>query len=147
VVSNEIVPSAQNIFNNAPWATVTADITVSGGSSAAVVTAGSTSTQTSSNTATVNLSPVTAATDTENHWIGGPATVASLDAANLPSFEPILAGGSSGFDHDPHLPASLGLFVNYMASAFADTGAGLMGPPIEDPARATTPPLLTTSHG
>jgi hypothetical protein len=147
VVSNEIVPSAQNIFNNAPWATVTADITVSGGSSAAVVTASSTSNPTSSNTASVNLSPVTAATDTENHWIGAPSTVASLDAANLPSFEPIFGGASSGSDPDPHSPASLGLFVNYMASAFADRGAGLMGAPMEDPATATTPQLLTTSRG
>jgi hypothetical protein len=36
VVSNEIVPSAQSIFNNAPWGTVTADITLSPGTSAAV---------------------------------------------------------------------------------------------------------------
>lgn len=148
VVSNEIVPSAQSIFNNAPWATVTADITLSGGSSAAVVTASSTSTPTSSNTASVNLSPLTAATYTENHWIGGPATVASHDAANLPSFGPILGGGSSGFDRDPHSPASLGLLVEYMASAFAGGSVGLMGTPMgDDPATATTPQLLTTSHG
>jgi hypothetical protein len=147
VVSNEIVPSAQNFFNNAPWATVTANITLSGGSSAAVVTASSTSTPTSSNTASVNLSPLTAATGTENHWIGGPATVASLDAANLPSFEPILGGGSSGFGCDPHSPANLGLLVDYMASAFADRGVGLMGAPMGDPATAATPHLLTTSHG
>jgi hypothetical protein len=147
VVSNEVVPSAQNLFNNAPWATVTADITVSGGSSAAVVTASLTSTATSSNTASANLSPLTAATDTEHHWIGGPATVASLDAANLPSFGPVLGGGSSGFDGDPHSPASLGLLVDYMASAFADRSVGLMGTPIgNDPATATTPHLLTTPH-
>jgi hypothetical protein len=126
---------------------VTADITVSGGSSAAVVTASLTSTATSSNTASANLSQLTAATDTENHWIGGPATVASFDAANLPSFGPVLGGGSSGFDGDPHSPARLGLLVAYMASAFADRSVGLMGAPIgDDPATATTPPLLTTPH-
>ena len=127
----------------------------------------------------MNLSPLTAAADAENHWIGGPATVASLDAANLPSFGPILGGssgfdhdphspvtlglpatvaslcaasfgpilaGSSGFDRDPHSPATLGLFVDYMASAFADRNIGLMVTPMEDPAIATTPQLLTTSH-
>ena len=132
VVSNEIVPSARSIFNNAPWATVTADITVSGGSSAAVVTASSTSTPTSSNTTSVNLSPVTAA---------------SLDAANLPSFAPILGTGSSGFDPDPHSPASPGLFVDYMASAFAGSSVGFTGAPIEDPTAARPPQLLATSHG
>jgi len=147
VVSNEIVPSAQSIFNNAPWATVTADITLSGGSSAAVVTASSTSIPISSNTASLNLSQLTAATDTENHWIDGPATVASFDAANLPSFGPILGGGSSGFDGDPHSPASLGLLVEYMASAFVDRSVGLMGAPMGDPATATTPQLLTAPHG
>jgi hypothetical protein len=125
---------------------VTADITVSGGSPAAVVTASSTSTPTSSNTASANLSPLTAATGTEHHWLGGPATVASLDAANLPSFGPVLGGGSSGFDGDPHSSASLGLLVDYMASAFADRSVGLMGAPMGDPATATTPPLLTTPH-
>jgi hypothetical protein len=146
VVSNEIVPSAQSLFNNAPWATVTADITLPGGSSAAVVTASSTSTSTSSNTASANLSPLTTATDTKNHRIGGAATVASLDAANLTSLEPIL-GGSSGVGRDPHSPANLGLLVDYMASAFADRGVGLMGTPNGDPATATTPQLLTSSHG
>jgi hypothetical protein len=148
VVSNEIVPSAQSSSNNAPWATVTADITLPGGSPAAVVTASSTSTSTSSNTASVNLSPLTAATGTEkNHWIGGPATVASLDAANLTSLAPILGGGSSGNGRDAHSPANLGPLLDYMASAFADRSVGLMGAPMGDPATAATQHLLTTSHG
>jgi hypothetical protein len=126
---------------------VTADITLPGGSSAAVVTASSTSTSTSSNTASVDLSPLTAATGTGNHWIGGPATVASLGAANLTSLEPILGGGSSGLGRDPHSPANLGLLVDYMASAFADRSVGLMGTPNGDPATAATPQLLATSHG
>ena len=147
VVSNEIVPSAQSISNNAPWATVTADVTLSGGSSPAVVTASSTSTPTSSSTASVNHSPLTAATDTENHWFHVPATVASLDAAILPSFGPILEGGSSGFDRDAHSRGSLALFVNCMASAFVDRSIGFMGSPMEDPARATTPQFLTKPHG
>jgi len=147
VVSNEIVPSAQSSSNNAPWATVTADITVPGGSQAAVVATSSTSTSTPSNATSVNLSPLTAATDAHNHWIGGPATVASLDAANIPSFGRILGGGSSDFDRDPHSPASLALLVDYMASAFADRSAGLMAAPMDDAATATTPQLLSTPHG
>ena len=144
VVSNEIVPDQ----SNASWATVTANVTLPGGSSAAVVTASSTSTPTSSNTASVNLSPLTVATGTEkNHWIGGAATVASLDAANLTSLEPILGGGSSGFGRDPHSPANLGLLVDYMASAFADRSVGLMAAPMDDAATATTPQLLSTPHG
>ena len=127
--------------------TVTADITVPGGSQAAVVATSSTSTSTPSNTTSVNLSPLTAATDAHNHWIGGPATVASLDAANIPSFGRILGGGSSDFDRDPHSPASLALLVDYMASAFADRSAGLMAAPMDDAATATTPQLLSTPHG
>lgn len=148
VVSNEIVPSAQSFSNNAPWSTVTADITLSGGSSAAVVTASSTTSPNSPSTAgaAVTLSPLTAATDTKNHWIGGPATVASLDAGNLPAFGSISGGGSSGFDRDPQSSASLGLFVNYMASAFADTGVGEM-PLVGSTSVTTHPQSLTTSHG
>src|SRR6266567_2878562 len=44
VVSNEIVPSARTIFNNAPWSTVTATITLSPGTSTAVVASSSTTT-------------------------------------------------------------------------------------------------------
>ena len=44
VVSNEIVPSKESIFNNAPWGTVTATITLSPGTSAAVVASNSTTT-------------------------------------------------------------------------------------------------------
>jgi hypothetical protein len=147
VVSNEIVPSAQNIFNNAPWATVTANISVSGGASAAVVTASAT-TNSTSNTASVNLSPLSTTTSTGTHFIGGPATVASLDGANLPAFGPSFGGGSSGFGHDPHAPASLGLFANYMASAFAGTSVGPIGTPIGNaPGTVIGPLSLTTSHG
>jgi hypothetical protein len=86
----------------------------------------------------VSHSPLMAATDTENHWFDVPATVAS---------GPILSGGSSGFDRDPHSHASLGLLVNYMASAFADRSVGFMGAPMGDPATATTPQFLTKPHG
>jgi hypothetical protein len=58
VVSNEIVPSARNFFNDAPWATVTAAITLSPGTSGAVIASSSTTTtgQSSSNTPTTNVS-------------------------------------------------------------------------------------------
>ena len=102
VVSNEIVPSAQNIFNNAPWATVTATITLSPGTSSAVVASSSTTTNpTSSNTANTSSSqPVSLTVDagTENHWADAPvSTVAGLDAMNLPAFAPSSFGGQDPF--------------------------------------------------
>jgi hypothetical protein len=148
VVSNEIVPSAQSLLNNAPWATVTADITSSGGTPAVVVTGGSTTTSNAANTANTSEGPppLTAVTDTGNHWAGGPANVASLDAANLPAFAPVLGGGPSDFDRDPQSSASLGLLVNYMASAFPGSGTGLGGASMVD-AAVTTPHSLTASRG
>jgi hypothetical protein len=105
VVSNEIVPSAQSNSNNAPWGTVTADIQLSPGGSAAVVTSSSTTTNstttgstttgsTPSNTATSSvgqLVPLTAAS-TDN-WPGPLSSrVAALDAMNMPAFAPAHGG-------------------------------------------------------
>jgi len=113
VVSNEDVPSARTRFNNAPWGTVTADITLSPGTSPAVVATNSTTTSPTSGT-TSTAPPLTLAAGTENHWA-----------------------------NDPHSPASLGLLVNYMAAAFADGGNGLGGTPTIDPTTVADPPTLT----
>jgi hypothetical protein len=141
VVSNEIVPSAQNFFNNAPWGTVTATITLSPGTSAAVVSSSSTTTgPTSSNTPSTSSSyPVLLAAD-DHHEAHAPASaVASLDAANLPAFAPV--------GHDPHSPADLNLLVNYMAS-FAGSRDGYSGTPMVDPTTVTTTHslILTNPH-
>ncbi|MGH9548015.1 MAG: DUF4347 domain-containing protein, partial [Terriglobales bacterium] len=94
VVSNEVVPSAQSNFNNAPWGTVTAVITVSPGTSSAVIASSSTTTSsTSSNavgTSTIQLAHLTANASAEFHgWDAFASTVAALDATNMPSFAPV----------------------------------------------------------
>jgi hypothetical protein len=91
VVSNEIVPSAQNFSNDAPWGTVTATITLSPGTSAAVVSSSSTTTSpTSSNTPSTSSSYPVLLTADDHHGAHAPASaVASLDAANLPAFAPV----------------------------------------------------------
>ena len=126
VVSNEIVPSAQSIFNNAPWGTVTADITLSPGTSAMVVASSSTATtSTSLNTASTlssQLVPLTADMGTENHLTGDlGSNIASLDATNLPAFAPVI--GMDQGNKDLNSGASLGLLVDYMASAFASSSS------------------------
>ncbi|HEV2334678.1 MAG TPA: hypothetical protein VGS13_04220 [Stellaceae bacterium] len=147
VVSNEIVPSARNLFNNAPWGTVTATITLSPGTSGAVIASSSTTTNpTSSDTANTSTGrdvPLRVAADTEHHQAPG-STVANLDAMNLPAFETLAGtGGSPGFGHDPHASANLGLLVNYMAAGFADSGHGYGGTPMVDPTKVTTADSLT----
>jgi hypothetical protein len=148
IVSNEIVPSAQSIFNNAPWATVTAAITLSPGTSSAVIASSSTTTSsTSSNaasTSTSQLAPLTADASAGHHHADAFAsTVAALDAMNLPDFAP--ASGTA-FDGG-HV--SLGLLVNYMASAFAGGSDGHGWTPMVDPTTANTAhiPTLTIAHG
>jgi hypothetical protein len=144
VVSNEIVPSAQSIFNNAPWGTVTADITLSPGTSAAVVTSSSTTTSSTSSgtidTSSIALAPLTAATGTDRGGLS--ANVASLDATNLPSFAPLIGGGHR--DGDPHFGASLGLLVNYMAFAFASGGGDMGGSVIGQTTDTQTLPLASS---
>ena len=137
VVSNEIVPSAQSFFNNAPWGPATATIALSPGTSAAVVASSSTTTNpTSSNTANTSSSqpiPLTAA----DHWANGlGSNVPSLDAINLPAFAPADniensagRGGSGEFSHD--------LLVHYMAS-FAGSSDGYSGSPMIDSTTSTT---------
>ena len=98
IVSNEIVPSAQSNFNNAPWATVTAEITVSPGTSSPVIansstTTGSTTTgSTPSNvasTSTGQFAPLTADSSAgDQHKDHFPSTVAALDSTNTPNFAP-----------------------------------------------------------
>jgi len=163
VVSNEIVPSARTIFNNAPWATVTANITLSPGTSSAVVASSSTTTNsTSSPTPSTSISqpiPLTADASLENHRADALAsTVAGLEAIDLPAFAPVLgrgfadiedSAGTSGsreLGQDPHSLASLGLFLNYMASTFAGSSGGYGGTPPVDPAVATTAHALALSN-
>lgn len=115
VVSNEIVPSARNVFNNAPWGTVTTTITLSPGTSGVVIASNSTTTNpTSSNTVDTSISslvPLTIATGTTHRRADGPASsIANLDAMNLTAFEPALGKR----------------FAN-MASAFVDSGHGTAG--------------------
>ena len=146
VVSNEIVPSAQSIFNNAPWGTVTADITLSPGTSAMVVASSSTATtSTSLNTASTlssQLVPLTADMGTENHLTGDlGSNIASLDATNLPAFAPVI--GMDQGNKDLNSGASLGLLVDYMASAFASSSS-FGETPMPDPTTggtASTVPL------
>ena len=153
VVSNEIVPSAQNFFNNAPWGTVTATITLSPGTSAAVVASSATTTSpTSSNAANGSGSQSVPLTADDHQGAHAPASAAaSLDAANLPAFAPVAnaenPGGGDGsreLSHDPHSPASLNLLVNYMAS-FAGSRDGYSGTPMVDPTTGTTSSLILTS--
>jgi hypothetical protein len=152
VVSNEIVPSAQNISNNAPWGTVTATITLSRGTSGAVFASSSKTSPTSSNTPSTSSSYPVLLTADDHHGAHGPAlAVASLDAANLPVFDPVAnienPGGRNGsreFSHDPHSPASLNLLVNYMA-AFAGSRDGYSGTPMVDSTTVTTNSLILTN--
>jgi hypothetical protein len=156
VVSNEIVPSAQTIFNNAPWGTVTATITLSPGTSGAVVASSSTTTnQTSSNAAHTSSSQPVPLTADDDHRAKGPgSTVANLDAMNLPAFAPVAnvensAGtdGSREFGHHPHLAGPLDLLVNYMASFAGDGhGYGETTPMVDPTAVTTTHSLTLTNH-
>ena len=148
VVSNEVVPSAQSIFNNAPWATVTATISLSPGTSSAVIASSSTTTSsTSSNTAstsTSQLALLTADASARYHHADAFAsTVAALDAMNLPDFARA-SGTTFAGDH-----ASLGLLVNYMASTFVGGSDGHGWTPMVDPTTANTAhiPTLTIAHG
>ena len=147
VVSNEVVPSAQSMFNNAPWATVTATISLSPGTSSAVIASSSTTTgSTSSNvagTSTSQLAPLTADTSPGHHHRDAfGSTVAALDATNIPSFAPAFGPGID----DSH--ANLGLLVNYMASTFAGGSDGHGWTPMVDQTQNTThPPNLTIAHG
>lgn len=119
VVSNEIVPSAQNIFNNAPWGTATATITLSPGTSGAVVASGSTTTNpTSSNATDTSISPLKPAVD---------HSFSFADIGNL--------GGGDG-SRDPYGSASLGLPVSF-ASAFPRSSHGYGGTSIVDPTTLT----------
>jgi hypothetical protein len=155
VVSNEIVPSARNIFNNAPWGTVTATITLSPGTSGSVVASSSTATNpTSSNTTgtTSSLAPLTTVdAGTQPHRADAlAASVAHLEAGDLTAFQPVHGPslgfadiGSGGLSHDPQMPVNLGLLVNYMASTFADGGqvyGGSTAPTTADF------PMLTIPH-
>jgi hypothetical protein len=156
VVSNEIVPSAQNFFNNAPWGTVTATVTLSPGTSAAVIASKSTTTNPNSSNApsTSSSHPVLLTAD-DHHEAHAPASaVASLDATNLPAFAPVanianLGGrdGSGEFSHDPYSSANLDLLVNFMAS-FAGRRDGYSGTPMVDPTTVTTTHslILTNPH-
>jgi hypothetical protein len=145
VVSNEIVPSAQSPLNDAPWATVTANITVSPGTSSAAVASNSTTTgsSTGGSTTTSHLAALTASSPWgDNRWDAS-STVAALDATNMPNFAPVFGSGSDG-GH-----ASLGLLVNYMASTFAGGGDGHGWTPTGDQTTENTthPPNLTIAHG
>lgn len=147
VVSNEIVPSAYSASNDAPWATVTAEITVSPGTSSAVIASSSTTTSsTSSNapsTTTSQFAPLTADTN-PGHHVGGhsASTVAALDATNMPNFAPVSGTASDG-GH-----GSLDLLVNYMASAFVDGSNGHgWTPPVDPMTENTHTPTLTIGHG
>jgi hypothetical protein len=150
VVSNEIVPSPQSIFNNAPWGTVTADITVAPGTSAAIVATSTPTSQTSSNsvsTSSTQFASLSAVTDTASHrtdHLG--SNVASLDATNLTAVAPILGVGDA--DNNSNAGARLGLLVNYMASAFGSSGNGYGGPAMidETPVTTASPSLLISSH-
>jgi hypothetical protein len=144
VVSNELVPSAQSASNDAPWTTVTAEITVSPGSpgaSSAVVAGSSTTTSsTSSNaasTSTAQFAPLTAST---GHHRGHAfsSVVAALDATNMPNYSPAFGTGS----HGGH--GGLDLLVNYMASTFVPAGNVQGGPRIDEALLQT--PLLTHPH-
>jgi hypothetical protein len=144
VVSNEIVPSAQTSSNDAPWATVTAEITVSpgsaGASSAVVASSSTTTSSTSSNaasTSTAQFAPLTASRG-HHHGHAFGSAVAALDAANMPNFLPT-SGTPSHAGH-----RGLDLLVNYMASTFVPAGNGQGGPRIDDALLQT--PLLTHPH-
>jgi hypothetical protein len=136
VVSNEIVPSAQNIFNNAPWGTVTAEITLTSGTSATVVTASASATTTSqpsSRTTSASSSQLArlsadagAATQSADH-LG--SSVASLDQTNLPAFAPVSGAG-------------VGLLANYIASGFGGGSSGFGVTPLIDPASCATTQAL-----
>jgi len=104
VVSNEIVPSARTIFNNAPCSTVTATITLSPGTATAVVANSSTTTSPpSSNTTTTSTSQfgsLTAATNSGFNF----ADMANLGgrAADGTAYAPapaVLAGPGGGQGH------------------------------------------------
>ncbi len=165
IVSNEIVPSAQTSSNNAPWATVTATVTLSPGTSPTVVAGSSLATnQTSLNTANTPITqpvPLTVDASTQNHRTDAPAsTIAGLDAMNMPVFAPVLGmsfadvensagiGGSREFGQDPHSSTRLSLLVNYMATTFAGSGDAYSGTSMVDPTTVTTAHnlFLTNPH-
>jgi len=144
VVSNELVPSAQSASNDAPWTTVTAEITVSPGSpgtSSAVIASSSTTTSSTSSsvasTSTAQFAPLTASRG-HHHGHAFGAAVAALDATNMPNFSPTSGTAS----HGGH--GGLDLLVNYMASTFVPAGNGQGGLPIDEP--SLQPPLLTHPH-
>ena len=144
VVSNEIVPSAQTPLNDAPWATVTANISVSPGTSSPVIASNSTTTgsSTGGSTTTSHLAALTASTGWGDHRWDASSTVAALDATNIPSFAPTFG---VGFD-DGH--GSLGLLINWMASAFAGGSNGHgWTPTVDQTDHNTHPPNLTIGHG
>jgi hypothetical protein len=130
---------------------VTADITLAAGTSAMVIASSSTTTNSTSSNTTSTLSSqlvaLTADAGAENHLTGdNDSKIASLDAANLPAFAPVV-----GMDHgnnDPNSGASLGLFVHYMASAFASSSSGFSGTSMLDSTTQGTAPTapLVNAH-
>ena len=131
VVSNEFVPSAQTGSNNAPWATVTATITLSPGTSTTVLASSSTITNpNSSNSANTQISqpaPLTADASDKHHRLDHAA--AGLDATNMPAFAPTLGG-------------------SHMASSFAASSDGYGGTSMVDPTTVVPEhtPSLTNPH-
>src|SRR6266567_1977988 len=157
VVSNEIVPSARTIFNNAPWSTVTATITLSPGTSTAVVASSSTTTSpTSSNTTastTNQLVPLTIDSGTADALA---SSVAHLEAEDLTAFQPVRGNGFTFADignlggtagQDPNPPVGAGLLVDYTGSASPGSGQGY-GTPVVDPTTFATADslVLTIPH-
>ena len=146
VVSNEIVPSAQSPSNDAPWATVTAVITASPGTSSAVVASSSTTTSSissnASSTTTSQIAPLMADASTGHHHkqhFG--LAAAALDGTNTPNFAPVSGTAS----HGGH--GRLDLLVSYMASAFVPSSGVPGGLQINDAANsALQMPLLTHPH-
>jgi large repetitive protein len=141
VVSNELVPSAQSASNDAPWTTVTAEITLSHGASSAVVASSSTTTSSISSsvasTSTAQFAPLTASPG-HHHGHAFGSAVAALDATNMPNFAPAFGTAS----HGGH--GGLDLLVSYMASTFVPVGNGQGGPRIDEASLQT--PLLTHPH-
>jgi large repetitive protein len=127
VVSNEIVPSA----GDSSWATVTANISLSAGTSGtfmAVVASGSTTiSPTSSNTANTSIiepALLTTATSSELRYAETPSsTLAGLEALMLPAHAPVLGKDIDWHDNggSGELESRLSLtHLEFMASSHSD---------------------------
>src|SRR5207249_3605149 len=142
--------------NNAPWGTVTATITLSPGTSTAVVASSSTTTSpTSSNTTastTSQLVPLTIDSGTADPLA---SRAAHLEAADLTAFQPVRGNGFTFADignpggtagQDPNAPGGFGRRADFTGSAFAGSGQGY-GTIVVDPATfATAGSVFTILH-